>query len=192
VSQVGVGARRVRQLFKEARKDAPAIIFIDEIDSVASKRVGNSSQSQTLNQLLTEMDGFVNHDRVIVIGATNLPEVLDPAILRPGRFDKTIHLTAPDFRGRLAILQHYTGKIKTDPALSVESIARRTVQFTGAELRNLVNHAIMIAIKNKKSAADHQDFDDAYDRLVMGVSRRGLKGSPEALRATAFHEGTPR
>jgi ATP-dependent Zn protease len=149
-----------------------------------------SSESQTLNQLLTEMDGFLDHDRVVVIGATNLPEVLDPAILRPGRFDKTIHLTAPDFRGRLQILKHYIAKIKTAPNLPLENVARRTVQFTGAELRNLVNHAIMIAVKKKKLAADLQDFDDAYDRLIMGVSRRGLKGTPEALRATAFHEGT--
>lgn len=189
---MGVGARRVRELFTDARKNSPAIIFIDEIDSVAGKRIANVSQSQTLNQLLTEMDGFHGHDRVVVIGATNLPEVLDPAIVRPGRFDKTIHLTAPDYKGRLEILKHYIAKIKTDPQLSVDSIARRTVQFTGAELRNLVNHAIMIAIKHKKSAAGHSDFDEAYDRLVMGVSRRGLKGSKEALRATAYHEGTRR
>ena len=187
---MGVGAQRVRQLFSKARKSPPAIIFIDEIDSVAGKRIANISLSQTLNQLLTEMDGFHSHDRIVVIGATNLPEVLDPAILRPGRFDKTIHLTAPDYKGRLEILKHYVSKIKTDPQLSVESVARRTVQFTGAELRNLVNHAIMIAIKHKKPAADYRDFDEAFDRLVMGVSRKGLKGSQEALRATAYHEGT--
>lgn len=186
---MGVGARRVRKLFEQARKNSPAIIFIDEIDSVAGKRVNQMGQNQTLNQLLTEMDGFMSHDRVVVIGATNLPEVLDPAIMRPGRFDKTIQLTAPDFKGRMEILGHYIKKISADPAISVEKIAARTVQFTGAELRNLVNQAIIVAIKNKKKLADLSDFDEAYDRIVMGVSRRGLKGSPETLRATAYHEG---
>lgn len=185
-----MGAKRVRELFSQARMSSPSIIFIDEIDSVASKRhINAESSSQTLNQLLTEMDGFLTKERVVVIGATNMPDALDPAITRPGRFDKMIHLSAPDLKGRIAILNHYIKKINADPKLPVEDIARRTVQFTGAELRNLVNQAIIHAIKHKKSAADIEDFDEAYDKIVMGVTRRGLKGTQEDIKATAYHEG---
>lgn len=136
------------------------------------------------------MDGFNPTDRVIVIGATNIPEALDPAITRPGRFDKIIHLTAPDLKGRIDILDYYIKKIKHDPKLSVEDIARRTSQFTGADLKNIVNQAILMAVKRDKDQADIHDFDEAYDDIVMGVTRRGLKGNDEEIKATAYHEGT--
>lgn len=135
------------------------------------------------------MDGFLTKERIIVIGATNLPDSLDSAITRPGRFDKIIHLSAPDYRGRSEILKYYIKKIKSDPNLAVEDIARRTTQFTGADLKNLVNQAILMAIKRNKTAADMSDFDEAYDNIVMGVTRRGLKGSDEDIKATAYHEG---
>lgn len=186
---VGVGAKRVRNLFEKAKKSPPAVIFIDEIDAVAGRRIFKDGNYQTLNQLLTEMDGFLSKDRVIVIGATNLPDNLDPAIMRPGRFDKVIHLTAPDQRGRKAMLLKFIKEIQADPELPIDDLVRRTVRFTGADLRNLVNHAILNAVKENHPFATIGDFDEAYDKILMGVTRRGFKGNEENIRATAYHEG---
>lgn len=188
---VGVGAKRIRMLFEEAKKNAPSIIFIDEIDAVASRRNPEfySGNSSTLNQLLAEMDGFQSKGKVVVIGATNMPELLDPAISRPGRFDKTIHISAPDYKGRYEILQYYLEKVKVHSSVSLENLARRTVRFSGAELRNFVNQAVINAVKLKKGQATDEDFDEAYDKIVLGVTRRGMKGGAEEIRATAYHEG---
>ena len=192
---VGVGAARVRDLFAQARKHMPSIIFIDEIDSIGSHRTsggdgGSEERNQTLNQLLTELDGFNTIDSaVIVIAATNRSDVLDAALLRPGRFDKQINVPYPTLESRKAILQVHINKIKIDPALNVERIARSTTGFSGAELANLVNQAALVAAKRgDASFVSMEDFETARDRVTLGQKMESRAMSDEEKRITAFHE----
>jgi len=187
---VGLGAQRVRDLFKEAKKNAPAIIFIDEIDTVAGKRSANRAHiNNTVNQILTEMDGFHSRDNVIVIGATNLAESIDSAFKRPGRFDKIINVSLPDVKGREEIIDLYLSKIKASDEVSPSTLARRTSGFSGAELKNLVNLSILNALKRDRTVATPEDFDFAYDRVIMGIGKDKALGTAEEKRATAIHEG---
>ncbi len=189
---VGVGASRVRDLFDQGKKNAPCIIFIDEIDAVGRHRGaglggGHDEREQTLNQLLVEMDGFESNDGVILIAATNRPDVLDPALLRPGRFDRRVVVDRPDLGGREEILQVHTRKIPLgDVDLSV--VARGTPGFSGADLANLVNEAALYAARLNKKAVDADDFEIAKDKVLMGVERRSLIISEEEKRNTAYHE----
>ncbi len=191
---VGVGASRVRELFKQAKEHAPCIIFIDEIDTVGRRRGsgetvgGQDEREQTLNALLVEMDGFGSKDTIVIIAATNRPDVLDPALLRPGRFDRQITVPIPDVKGRLKILQVHAKKIIVDKDLNFERIARGTPGFSGAELENLVNEAALMAAKKGKSKVDFQDFEEAKDRILMGVERKSLVINQKEREATAFHE----
>ncbi|MDO5025398.1 MAG: ATP-dependent zinc metalloprotease FtsH [Trueperella sp.] len=191
---VGVGASRVRDLFDKAKKTAPAIIFVDEIDAVGRNRGvgiggGNDEREQTLNQLLVEMDGFDERTNVIVIAATNRPDVLDPALLRPGRFDRQISVDAPDLTGRRQILEvHAKGKPLAD-GVGLESIARRTPGFSGADLANLLNEAALLAARREHEAIDESDIDEAIDRIIAGPQRRTRVMNPEEKRMTAYHEG---
>ena len=191
---VGVGASRVRELFKQAKEHAPCIIFIDEIDTVGRRRGaaeaigGQDEREQTLNALLVEMDGFGSNDTVVIVAATNRPEVLDPALLRPGRFDRQITVSIPDVMGRLEILRVHAGKIVTAEDLDLERIARGTPGFTGAELANLVNEAALIAVRHGKRAVDLQDFEEAKDRILMGPERKSLVINEKERLATAYHE----
>lgn len=190
---VGVGASRVRDLFTKAKKVAPAIIFVDEIDAVGRNRGagiggGNDEREQTLNQLLVEMDGFDERTNVIVIAATNRPDVLDPALLRPGRFDRQIGVEAPDLPGREQILKvHADGKPLVD-AVSLESIARRTPGFSGADLANLLNEAALLAARRGHPKIDEDDIDEAIDRVIAGPQRRTRVMNPKEKRMTAYHE----
>lgn len=190
---VGVGASRVRDLFAKAKKISPAIIFVDEIDAVGRNRGqgmggGNDEREQTLNQLLVEMDGFDERDNVIVIAATNRPDVLDPALLRPGRFDRQIAVSAPDLKGRHAILKvHADGKPLAD-GVELESIARRTPGFAGAELANVLNEAALLATRRGHNEIDEMDVDEAIDRVIAGPQRRTQVMSPKEKRLTAYHE----
>lgn len=190
---VGVGASRVRDLFTKAKKVAPAIIFVDEIDAVGRNRGagiggGNDEREQTLNQLLVEMDGFDERTNVIVIAATNRPDVLDPALLRPGRFDRQIGVEAPDLPGREQILKvHADGKPLVD-AVSLESIARRTPGFSGADLANLLNEAALLAARRGHPKVDEDDIDEAIDRVIAGPQRRTRVMNPKEKRMTAYHE----
>eukprot|EP00698_Gefionella_okellyi_P017896 TRINITY_DN5307_c0_g1_i1.p1 TRINITY_DN5307_c0_g1~~TRINITY_DN5307_c0_g1_i1.p1 ORF type:complete len:690 (+),score=143.26 TRINITY_DN5307_c0_g1_i1:95-2071(+) len=189
---VGVGARRVRDLFASARKHAPCIIFIDEIDAVGGARSSRESQQQytkmTLNQLLVEMDGFAQNAGIVVIAATNLPEVLDKALTRPGRFDRHVHVAPPDIAGRRKILQLYLSKVASDPKVDVDVLARGTVGLTGAELSNLVNvAAVQAAVENcDKVTMKHLDF--AKDRVLMGAERKSAVISENSRKLTAYHE----
>ncbi|SDU77829.1 ATP-dependent zinc metalloprotease FtsH [Arcanobacterium phocae] len=191
---VGVGASRVRDLFTKAKKLAPAIIFVDEIDAVGRNRGqgmggGNDEREQTLNQLLVEMDGFDERANVIVIAATNRPDVLDPALLRPGRFDRQIAVDAPDLKGRSAILKvHAEGKPLAD-GIELESIARRTPGFAGAELANLLNEAALLATRREHEAIQEDDLDEAIDRVIAGPQRRTHVMNADEKRMTAYHEG---
>lgn len=190
---VGVGASRVRDLFTKAKKVAPAIIFVDEIDAVGRNRGagiggGNDEREQTLNQLLVEMDGFDERTNVIVIAATNRPDVLDPALLRPGRFDRQIGVEAPDLPGREQILKvHADGKPLVD-SVSLESIARRTPGFSGADLANLLNEAALLAARRGHPKIDEDDIDEAIDRVIAGPQRRTRVMNPKEKRMTAYHE----
>lgn len=190
---VGVGASRVRDLFTKATKVAPAIIFVDEIDAVGRNRGagiggGNDEREQTLNQLLVEMDGFDERTNVIVIAATNRPDVLDPALLRPGRFDRQIGVEAPDLPGREQILKvHADGKPLVD-SVSLESIARRTPGFSGADLANLLNEAALLAARRGHPKVDEDDIDEAIDRVIAGPQRRTRVMNPKEKRMTAYHE----
>ncbi|MFG3440844.1 ATP-dependent zinc metalloprotease FtsH [Nonomuraea sp. NPDC047897] len=190
---VGVGASRVRDLFEEARKVAPSIVFIDEIDAIGRARGGaggiggHDEREQTLNQILTEMDGFSGAEGVIVIGATNRPEVLDPALLRPGRFDRTVQVGLPDAAGRIAILGVHTRGVPMDEAVSLEQIARTTPGMTGADLANLVNEAALLAAKRGKEKVTGVDFADALEKLQLGAAR-SIVMPEEERRRTAFHE----
>lgn len=190
---VGVGASRVRDLFTKAKKVAPAIIFVDEIDAVGRNRGagiggGNDEREQTLNQLLVEMDGFDERTNVIVIAATNRPDVLDPALLRPGRFDRQIGVEAPDLPGREQILKvHADGKPLVD-SVSLESIARRTPGFSGADLANLLNEAALLAARRGHPKVDEDDIDEAIDRVIAGPQRRTRVMNPKEKRMTAYHE----
>jgi cell division protease FtsH len=190
---VGIGASRVRALFEQGKKSAPCIIFIDEIDAVGRRRGaglggGHDEREQTLNQLLVEMDGFESNDGVILVAATNRPDVLDPALLRPGRFDRRITVPQPDVRGRLGILQVHTRKTPLAPNVDLTVIARGTPGFVGADLANLVNEAALLAARGDKDALDMRDFELARDRVLMGRERRSLVVSPKDRLASAYHE----
>ena len=189
---VGVGASRVRDLFKKAKENAPCIIFIDEIDAVGRQRGagiggGNDEREQTLNQLLTEMDGFEGNSGVIVIAATNRPDVLDSALLRPGRFDRQVTVDLPSYNGRLEILKVHARNKKMDPEVSIEAIARRTPGFSGAELANLLNEAAILTARRRKDCVTMQDVEDAIDRITIGLSLNPLLDN-KAKRMTAYHE----
>jgi len=190
---VGVGASRVRDLFEQGKANAPCIIFIDEIDAVGRHRGaglggGHDEREQTLNQLLVEMDGFESNDGVILIAATNRPDVLDPALLRPGRFDRQIVVDAPDVRGREGILRVHTRKIPLAADVVLEIIAKGTPGMAGADLANLVNEAALLAARRNKSLVDMQDFEDAKDKVMLGVERKSLVLSEDERRLTAYHE----
>jgi cell division protease FtsH len=190
---VGVGASRVRELFGEARKVAPAIIFIDEIDTIGRTRAGARSvgghdeREQTLNQILTEMDGFSGHEGVVVLAATNRPDVLDPALLRPGRFDRTIMVHPPDQQGRAAILRVHTRKVPLAPDVNLEQIASSTPGMTGADLANLVNEAALLAARRGEETVSHRDFMDALEKVQLGAARK-LVIPEKDRRRTAYHE----
>jgi cell division protease FtsH len=190
---VGVGASRVRDLFEQGKKQAPCIIFIDEIDAVGRHRGsglggGHDEREQTLNQLLVEMDGFESTDGVIIIAATNRPDVLDPAILRPGRFDRRIVVPRPDLRGRTGILMVHTKKTPLAPDVEVEVIARGTPGFSGADLENLVNEAALLAARLDKDYVSMTDFEMAKDKVLMGSERRSMVISEREKQTTAWHE----
>ena len=190
---VGVGASRVRDLFVQAKKHAPCIIFIDEIDAVGRHRGaglggGHDEREQTLNQLLVEMDGFETTEGVIVVAATNRPDVLDPALLRPGRFDRQVVVPVPDLRGREEILKVHAKKIPLAPDIDLALIARGTPGFSGADLENLVNEAALLAAKKDKEYVDMEDFEQAKDKVLMGAERRSMILSEEEKRITAYHE----
>ena len=190
---VGVGASRVRDLFDQGKKNAPCIIFIDEIDAVGRLRGaglggGHDEREQTLNQLLVEMDGFETTEGVILIAATNRPDVLDPALLRPGRFDRQIVVGRPDVRGRIEILKVHTKKIPMSSDVDLETIARGTPGFSGAELANLVNEAALYAARISKKSVEMTDFEAAKDKVLMGVERKSLFISEKEKKNTAFHE----
>ncbi|MEA5597791.1 ATP-dependent zinc metalloprotease FtsH [Rivularia sp. UHCC 0363] len=189
---VGVGASRVRDLFKKAKENAPCLIFIDEIDAVGRQRGagiggGNDEREQTLNQLLTEMDGFEGNNGIIIIAATNRPDVLDAALLRPGRFDRQVIVDAPDRKGRLAILTVHARNKKIDPSVSLEVVARRTPGFTGADLANLLNEAAILTARRRKEAITQIEVDDAIDRLTIGLTLNPLLDSKKK-RLIAYHE----
>lgn len=187
---VGVGARRIRDLFKAAKKHAPSIIFIDEIDSIAGRRNANSMNEsrETINQLLAEMDGFRKNDSVIVVAATNLEQSLDPAVKRSGRFDKVVHVPLPDIKGREKILTHFAKKIRIEDDVDLKIQARRTIGFSGADLKNFINTAILHGVRMDRGHANLEDFDFAYDRIKMGIRRAGLLADYDEKRATAIHE----
>jgi cell division protease FtsH len=190
---VGVGASRVRDLFEQGKSHAPCIIFIDEIDAVGRPRGaglggGHDEREQTLNQLLVEMDGFESNDGVILVAATNRPDVLDPALLRPGRFDRTIVVDAPDVRGREGILRVHTRKIPLASDVRLDTVARGTPGMAGADLANLVNEAAVLAARRNKTLVDMQDFEDAKDKVMLGVERRSLVLTEAERKLTAYHE----
>jgi cell division protease FtsH len=190
---VGVGASRVRDLFVQGKKKAPCIIFIDEIDAVGRHRGaglggGHDEREQTLNQLLVEMDGFESNEGVILIAATNRPDVLDPALLRPGRFDRHVVVPRPDIRGREGILQVHIRKVPLSTDVNVSVLARSTPGFTGADLENLVNEAALFAARNDKTEVDMLDLELAKDKVMMGAERRSMIISDEEKRNTAYHE----
>jgi cell division protease FtsH len=190
---VGVGASRVRDMFDQAKKNAPCIIFIDEIDAVGRHRGaglggGNDEREQTLNQLLVEMDGFEANEGIILIAATNRPDVLDPALLRPGRFDRQIVVPNPDVGGREKILRVHMKKVPLAPDVDPKVIARGTPGFSGADLANLVNEAALLAARRNKRLVTHQELEDAKDKVMMGAERRSMVMTEEEKRLTAYHE----
>ncbi len=189
---VGVGASRVRDLFKRAKENSPCLIFIDEIDAVGRQRGagiggGNDEREQTLNQLLTEMDGFEGNSGIIIIAATNRPDVLDSALLRPGRFDRQVSVDAPDIKGRLSILKVHSKNKKIDTVLSLESIARRTPGFTGADLANLLNEAAILTARRRKESIGLSEIDDAVDRIIAGMEGQPLTDG-RSKKLIAYHE----
>jgi len=190
---VGVGASRVRDLFEQSRKTAPCLIFIDEIDAVGRHRGagmggGHDEREQTLNQLLVEMDGFESHEGVILIAATNRPDVLDPALLRPGRFDRRVVVSKPDVKGRRQILDVHTRKTPLAQDVDLDKVARGTPGFAGADLENLVNEAALIAARCNKSVLEMEDFERAKDKVMMGSERKSMVISEEDKKITAYHE----
>ena len=190
---VGVGASRVRDMFEQAKKQAPCIIFIDEIDAVGRHRGaglggGHDEREQTLNQLLVEMDGFEGSEGVIVIAATNRPDVLDPALLRPGRFDRQVVVPLPDIRGREQILKVHMGKVPVDDSVEILPIARGTPGFSGADLANLVNEAALFAARSNKRKVSMIDLDKAKDKIMMGAERRSMVMDDNEKKLTAYHE----
>src|SRR6266852_2356222 len=191
---VGVGASRMRDLFEQAKKNAPCIIFIDEIDAIGRTRSGagalasNDEREQTLEQLLVELDGFEQHDAIVVLAATNRPDVLDPALLRPGRFDRQITVDLPERRGREAILRIHSRNVPLAPDVNLEELARGTPGFSGADLANLVNEAALVAARKGKTQVDRLDFQEALDKLLLGGKREALMDEQER-RIVAYHEG---
>ncbi|TNE36359.1 MAG: ATP-dependent metallopeptidase FtsH/Yme1/Tma family protein [Alphaproteobacteria bacterium] len=190
---VGVGASRVRDMFEQAKRNAPCIVFIDEIDAVGRHRGaglggGNDEREQTLNQLLVEMDGFEANDGVILIAATNRPDVLDPALLRPGRFDRQVVVPNPDIIGREKILRVHARKVPMAPDVNIRTIARGTPGFSGADLANLVNEAALLAARRGKRLVTMADFEDAKDKVMMGAERRSMVMDEEEKKMTAYHE----
>jgi len=190
---VGVGAARVRDMFEQAKKNAPCIVFIDEIDAVGRQRGaglggGNDEREQTLNQLLVEMDGFEGNSGVIVIAATNRPDVLDPALMRPGRFDRQVVVPLPDIRGREEILKVHMRKVPLSPDVKPDIIARGCPGFSGADLANLVNEAALFAARGNKRLVEMDDFERAKDKIIMGAERRSMVMPEEERRNTAYHE----
>ncbi len=190
---VGVGASRVRDLFEQGKKNAPCIIFIDEIDAVGRHRGaglggGHDEREQTLNQLLVEMDGFEQNSGVIIIAATNRPDVLDPALLRPGRFDRQVVVDRPDVKGREGILKVHTRKIPLEPTVDLEVLAKGTPGLAGAELANLVNEAALLAARKNKKKVEMIDFEDAKDKVMMGIERKSMIITEEEKKTTAYHE----
>jgi len=191
---VGVGASRVRDMMEQGKKNAPCIIFIDEIDAVGRSRGaglggGNDEREQTLNQLLVEMDGFDTNEGVIIIAATNRPDVLDPALLRPGRFDRQVVVPNPDIVGREAILKVHAKKITTGPDVKLRTIARGTPGFSGADLANLVNESALLAARKNKRIVTMSDIEEAKDKVMMGAERRSMVMTEEDKKLTAYHEG---
>ena len=190
---VGVGAARVRDMFEQAKKQSPCIIFIDEIDAVGRHRGaglggGNDEREQTLNQMLVEMDGFEGSQGVIVIAATNRPDILDPALLRPGRFDRQVVVPLPDIRGREEIIKVHMRKVPVAPDIKADILARGTPGFSGADLANLVNEAALFAARLNKRLVDMEDFEKAKDKIMMGAERRSMVMSEDEKRNTAYHE----
>jgi cell division protease FtsH len=191
---VGVGAARIRDLFDKAKKIAPSIIFVDEIDSIGRQRSsnvsigGNDEREQTLNQLLVEMDGFEASQSVIVIAATNRPDILDAALLRPGRFDRRVEVALPDRNGRLSILKLHAGRVAMAPEVDLDGLARRTPGFSGADLANVVNEAALAAARDGRDRVTQSDLESAYDKVVLGARRR-FALSDEDKRRVAVHEG---
>lgn len=191
---VGVGASRVRDLFEQGKKNTPCIIFIDELDAVGRQRGaglggGHDEREQTLNQLLVEMDGFESNQMVIVLAATNRPDILDPALLRPGRFDRQIIVDIPDIKGRFEILKVHTKKIVLNKRkMNLEELARGTPGLVGADLANLVNEAALLAARKRKKSVDMEDFEDAKDKVMMGIQRKSVILSDEEKKVTAYHE----
>ncbi|WP_294091112.1 ATP-dependent zinc metalloprotease FtsH, partial [Sphingomonas sp.] len=190
---VGVGASRVRDMFEQAKKAAPCIVFIDEIDAVGRHRGaglgnGNDEREQTLNQLLVEMDGFEANEGIIIIAATNRPDVLDPALLRPGRFDRQVVVPRPDIEGRIKILQVHMKKVPLAPDVDARVIARGTPGFSGADLANLVNEAALLAARKGKRLVAMAEFEEAKDKVMMGAERRSMVMTDDEKRMTAYHE----
>ncbi len=191
---VGVGASRVRDLFQQAQQHSPCIVFIDELDALGKARGqslmggGHDEREQTLNQLLVEMDGFDSSSNVIVMAATNRPEILDPALMRPGRFDRQVLIPPPDVRGREAILQVHVAHIKLDPEVDLHRVAGRTPGFVGADLANVVNEAALLAARRERESVTFEDFDEAIDRVSVGLERRSQVMTDEEKRVTAYHE----
>jgi len=191
---VGVGASRVRDMFEQGKKHAPCIIFVDEIDAVGRSRGaglggGNDEREQTLNQLLVEMDGFDTNEGIILIAATNRPDVLDPALLRPGRFDRQVVVPNPDIIGREAILKVHVKKISTGPDVKLRTIARGTPGFSGADLANLVNESALLAARKNKRVVTMSDIEEAKDKVMMGAERRSMVMTEDEKKLTAYHEG---
>lgn len=191
---VGVGASRVRDLFKEAKKNTPCIVFIDEIDAVGASRAsgassgGGEERGQTLNALLVAMDGFDTEDTIVVLAATNRPDILDSALKRPGRFDRQINILAPDMKGRKKILEVHGRKVALHPEVVFEDLAKATPGFTGAELANLVNEAALMAARRGRDQVINEDFEKARDRILMGIERKGMVMSAKDRKILAFHE----
>jgi len=190
---VGVGASRVRDLFEQGRKSAPCILFIDELDAVGRTRGagyggGHDEREQTLNQMLVEMDGFDTKDGVIILAATNRPDVLDPALLRPGRFDRQVVVAMPDIQEREDILKIHMAKVPTSADIEVQRLARATPGMSGADLANLVNEATLFAVRRDRTEVEMQDFEEARDKIMMGIARTSLIISEEEKKATAYHE----
>jgi cell division protease FtsH len=193
VRVVGVGAARVRDLFKHARDKAPCIIFIDELDAIGKSRInniagGNDEREQTLNQLLVEMDGFDGTSGLIILAATNRPDVLDPALLRPGRFDRQVLVDRPDLKGREEILRIHSKGVKLAPQVELGVVARITSGFSGADLANIVNEAALLAVRAGRKAVEQRDFSEAIEKTVAGLQKKTRVLKPEERRLTAYHE----